>query len=118
MTAEKYNYILGKLKKSKFRGSFHLVEKDREVIDEKGMDVIKEHAREILRQRIGSLEENDGRQTPWKGHPVFVGQHATATCCRKCLTKWHGMPLARELSEEEIDYFADLVSEWMKSEMQ
>lgn len=110
-------FVLNKLKKSRFRSSFHLEEKEKGIVEEKGIGVIREHARELLRQRIGSLGDNDGRQTPWKGHPVFVGQHATATCCRKCLWKWHGVPIARQLDESEIDYFADLICEWIGEEM-
>lgn len=33
-----------------------------------------------------------GRQTPYRGHPVFVAQHAAATCCRTCLERWHAIP--------------------------
>jgi hypothetical protein len=43
-------------------------------------------------KRLGSANPlNDGKQTPFKGHPVFIAQHATATCCRGCLAKWHGI---------------------------
>lgn len=35
--------------------------------------------------------DNDGKQTPMRGHPVFIAQHATATCCRECLKKWHNI---------------------------
>jgi len=36
-----------------------------------------------------ALLKNDGKQTPMRGHPVFIAQHATATCCRRCLWKWY-----------------------------
>ena len=43
-------------------------------------------------KRIAPKEPlNDGKQTPMKGHPVFIAQHATATCCRECTRKWHKM---------------------------
>ena len=45
---------------------------------------------------------NDGRQTPMRNHPVFVAQHATATCCRGCLARWHGIPPGRELTADDI----------------
>ncbi|MEU6081408.1 DUF4186 family protein [Streptomyces sp. NPDC047108] len=37
----------------------------------------------------------DGRQTPYRGHPVFVAQHATATCCRGCPQRCHHIPQGR-----------------------
>jgi hypothetical protein len=33
-----------------------------------------------------------------RGHPVFIAQHATATCCRGCLAKWHDIPAGRALT--------------------
>ena len=86
----KIDDILGRLAKSKFRSSFHLKEKDLIYIKEKGLDKIREHANEFINKRIKpSIILNDGKQTPMREHPVFISQHATATCCRKCLEKWH-----------------------------
>ena len=42
---------------------------------------------------------NDGKQTPMRGHPVFIAQHATATCCRECIRKWHKMQPGKGLSQ-------------------
>ncbi len=41
-------------------------------------------ARARLRETAPRAAEprNDGKQTPFRGHPVFTAQHATATCCR------------------------------------
>ena len=105
---------LFKLTKSKFRSSFHLKEKDISLIEQKGIETIRKHAKEILTKRIKIRPKNDGRQTPFKAHPVFVAQHATATCCRKCMEKWHKIPKNKPLSEQEINYFADLIIEWIK----
>lgn len=82
--------ILNNLSKSNFRSKFHLKTKDIEYINEKGMDKIREHAYDFISKRLGPKTiPNDGRQTPMRGHPVFIAQHATATCCRGCLYKWH-----------------------------
>jgi hypothetical protein len=51
----------------------------------------------------------DGRQTPWEGNPMFYAQHATATCCRRCLEEWHNIPRGRELTDAEISYCTSLV---------
>src|SRR6478672_10394538 len=97
--------ILARLGKSRFRRRFHLNSKDRNYLDSKGMSVVLEHAADFIKKRLAPAHpSNDGKQTPWRGHPVFVAQHATATCCRGCLEKWHGLSKGRELTEREIDY--------------
>ena len=75
--------ILEKLSKSTFRNRFHLTEKDIKYIDDKGMDVIREHTMDFISKRLApAVIPNDGKQTPMRGHPTFIAQHATATCCR------------------------------------
>ena len=52
-----------------------------------------------------------------RGHPVFIGQHATATCCRNCLYKWHHISKDKELSQEEIDYIVNIIMQWIYKEI-
>ena len=59
---------------------------------------------------------NDGKQTPMKGHPVFIAQHACACCCRGCLEKWHHIPNGKNLNKKEIDYIVNLIMLWIKKE--
>lgn len=109
------NEILLKLNKSKFRSSFHLKEKDKIYIKEKGIDKIRSHAYDFVEKRLAPKEIlNDGKQTPMRGHPVFIGQHATATCCRGCLEKWHHISKGKELSREEIDYIVNVIMKWIE----
>ncbi len=111
------NDILDKLSKSKFRSSFHLRKYMIEYIDDKGLEVIKSHAYDFIKKRLApKIIPNDGKQTPTKGHPVFIAQHATATCCRSCLNKWHHIPMDKELNESEINYIVNLIMEWIKRE--
>lgn len=106
---------LKELNKSKFRSSFHLRKKEIAYIDKVGMEKIKEHAYDFVRCKLAVKEpENDGKQTPMKNHPVFIAQHATATCCRGCLEKWHHISKGRELSDNEINYIVCLIMEWIK----
>ena len=113
-----YDEVLYKLSKSKFRSSFHLRRYMLNYINEKGLDKIKEHAYDFIRKRLApSVIPNDGKQTPMKGHPVFIAQHATATCCRSCLEKWHHIPKGRMLSEKEIDYILNLIMLWINKEI-
>ena len=88
-----------------FRGRFHLGAADRAYVERKGMRAVLEHAHEIIARRLAPAHPaKDGKQTPFRGHPVFVAQHATATCCRACLAKWHGIEKGRELKREETDH--------------
>ena len=61
---------------------------------------------------------NDGKQTPMKGHPVFIAQHATATCCRECIRKWHKIQPGRELSQIQQEYLVDVIMTWIQREME
>lgn len=109
------NIMLDKLQKSKFRSSFKLKEKEKLYVKEKGLETIKEHAYDFINKRLApSFILNDGKQTPMKGHPVFIAQHATATCCRNCLYKWYKIPKNRQLSEKEVDYIVNIITEWIK----
>ena len=106
--------ILNQLQKSKFRSGFKLKEKEKLYIKEKGLEKIKDHAYDFINKRLApSFIINDGKQTPMKGHPVFIAQHATATCCRNCLYKWYKIPKNRQLSDKEIDYIVNVIMKWM-----
>ena len=103
---------------SKFRSSFHLKKTDIEYINKKGMPIIKEHAHDFINKRLKDPSKiNDGKQTPMKGHPVFIAEHATATCCRGCLYKWHHIDPYHDLTEEEIKYIVNIIMLWIKKEM-
>ncbi len=109
--------IWRRLAASTFRSSFHLKRKDKVYVREKGLEVIQNHAYDFIRKRLAPKEIcNDGKQTPMKGHPVFIAQHATATCCRECLYKWHKISKNKELSEIEIDYIVQVIMTWIKRE--
>jgi len=112
-----YDDILNRLSFSKFRSSFSLKKKDIEYIDKIGFDKIREHAIDFINKRIKPKDiKNDGKQTPYKGHPVFIAEHATATCCRGCIYKWHKIEENKELSDDEVDYIVELIMEWIKKE--
>lgn len=105
-----------RLSKSKFRSKFKLNLKDKEYIKEKGINKIKEHAYDFINKRLAPKEIlNDGKQTPMRGHPVFIAQHATGTCCRGCLYKWHKIPEGRKLTDEEVDYVVNVIMKWISN---
>lgn len=102
------------LKNSKFRSSFHLRKYMITYINQNGWNKIENHCRDFIEKRISTYSmEKDGKQTPMKGHPVFVAQHATATCCRGCLEKWHHIPKNRVLTEREKKFITALIMEWL-----
>ena len=106
-----------RLQKSKFRSRFHLKPKDIQYINDKGMDTIQRHAEDFIRTRLAPADiPNDGKQTPMRGHPVFIAQHACACCCRGCLNKWYHVPTGRELTEGEQDRIVYLLMAWIKRE--
>ena len=106
--------VFTKLARSSFRRKFHLGEKDRAYLEDRGLQTVLAHGEDFIAKRLAPANpRNDGRQTPWKGHPVFVAQHATATCCRSCLAKWHDIPAGRELSSEEQSHVVEAISRWL-----
>lgn len=109
---------LARLQRSAFRTKFHLSEQDRQYIADKGMETIQRHAADFIRTRLAPASiPNDGKQTPMRGHPVFIAQHATATCCRGCLAKWHDIPAGRELTDREQHYVVQVIHRWLVIQM-
>jgi hypothetical protein len=93
--------LFATLGRSEFRSRFRLRGREVAYFKEKGLDAVLVHARQFIESRLAPAEPaNDGRQTPMRNHPAFIAQHATATCCRGCLEKWHGIPKGRPLSQD------------------
>lgn len=116
---QRINRVLERLSKSKFRSSFYLKTKDKEYVREKGIETIEKHTRDFIEKRLAPKEiKNDGKQTPMRGHPTFIAQHATACCCRGCLNKWHKIPKNIELSKEQKDYIVEVIMTWIKRQME
>ena len=106
------------LAKSAFRSKFHLQGKDLVYLRTKGLPTVIVHAKDFIAKRLApAVIENDGKQTPFRGHPVFVAQHATACCCRACLEKWHRIPRSRPLTPAEEDYVVKVLERWLQNEM-
>ena len=91
--------LFERLAKSDFRSRFHLSKQDREYVMEKG------------------FIPNDGKQTPMRGHPVFLAQHATGCCCRGCFFKWHHISAGRALTKEEQEYAVAVLMAWIEKQM-
>ena len=96
---------------------FRLGPRERAYLDERGLALVLDHARDFVLKRLAPAEPpNDGKQTPMRGHPVFIAQHATATCCRSCLAKWHGIPAGRPLSDAEQQHVVLAIARWIEAQ--
>ena len=110
-----YEELKIRLAASPFRSRFALTDTERAYIAERGFGALRAQAEKIVRERLApAVPRNDGRQTPMRGHPVFVAQHATATCCRGCLAKWHGIPAGRPLNDAEVAHVVSCLFAWIR----
>lgn len=110
--------IFARLAASPFRRRFKLTASDRAYLAQKGLSEVLAHAADFIEKRLAAPNPvNDGKQTPFRGHPVFVAQHATATCCRGCLAKWHGIARGRRLERTDRDYILAVLERWLKREV-
>jgi len=109
--------IFEALSTSAFRSKFHLQPKELVYLHAKGLPTVLLHAEDFIAKRLApAVPENDGKQTPFRGHPVFVAQHATACCCRGCLEKWHKIPRGRTLTPREQAYIITVLERWLHEE--
>lgn len=107
--------IFDRLGRSAFRQRFRLAARERDYLEAKGLETVLSHAQDFIARRLAPPEPaNDCKQTPFRGHPVFVAQHATATCCRGCLAKWHGIPAGRELTDSEQRHVTRAIERWLR----
>lgn len=116
--ARRIGQALAALQRSPFRRRFRPGAKDRAYIARHSLPVILDHGRNFIAVRLApAAPRNDGKQTPRRGHPVFVAQHATATCCRGCLAKWHRLPAGRALAEPEQAYVLAVIRTWLERQL-
>lgn len=117
-SAYDFTRLFERLAKSAFRSRFRLTQKDKSYIVSKGMATIRRHAMDFVTKRLApAVIPNDGKQTPLRGHPVFLAQHATGCCCRSCLSKWHHIPAGRQLTEEEQQYIVAVLMTWIERQL-
>ena len=101
-----------------FRARFHLRGRERALVQLRGLQAIRRHAADLITRRVSpAMPHKDGLQTPYRGHPVFVAQHATGTCCRSCLERNHEIARGHELTESERRYVVDVIMRWVEREI-
>ena len=101
-----------------FRARFRLRGRERAIVQLRGMHAVRGHAADLFAKRVAPARpRKDGTQTPYRGHPVFVAQHATATCCRTCLERWHEIPQGAALDVDQQAYAVDVICRWIEREL-
>ncbi len=114
---KRWEELQRRLKTSPFRSRFKLGERELAYLAEKGGRTIGRQAEKFIVERLSpAAPRNDGKQTPMRGHPVFIAQHATALCCRSCAEKWHGIPRGRPMTAEEIRWAVFVLCSWIRME--
>lgn len=109
--------VFERLKGSAFRRRFRLGKVEAEYLRVKGADAVVEHAANFVDKRLSPANpDKDGKQTPFRGHPVFIAQHATATCCRGCIEKWHGIPRGQPLTGAEVAHLVSAITRWLRQQ--
>lgn len=104
----------GRLERSSFRRKFRLQGRELAYLQMWGLPHVMKQASDIIRARVAPASiPNDGRQTPWRSHPVFVAQHATGTCCRGCLEKIHEIPRGDDLTHAELGHVLAVLERWL-----
>jgi len=99
---------------SPFRSRFTLTGLELAYYHRKGITTVLDHGRRFLEDRLAFANPpNDGKQTPMSGHPFFLAQHATASCCRSCLRKWQFIPEGTPLTSEHITYILEVSRTWL-----
>ncbi|HEX7808078.1 MAG TPA: DUF4186 domain-containing protein [Thermoanaerobaculia bacterium] len=103
-----------RLATSSFRRKFKLQGRELAYLEMWGLPHVMKQADEIVRTRVAPAQpRNDGRQTPWRNHPVFIAQHATATCCRGCLARVPEIPKGHELTPDEMRHVLGAIERWL-----
>ncbi len=106
--------LFERLARSAFRRRFRLEGAERAYLGRNGLETVMSHGEKFITLRLAPANPaNDGKQTPMRNHPIFVAQHATATCCRGCLEKWHGISKGHELTAEEKEYVLSVLRRWL-----
>jgi len=117
------DYTFPALKYELIRHHFWHVEIDIKAVNHarrKGIVELRIAAENRIRGSVGKAKAQlpfDGRQTPKSGNVLFYAQHATASCCRKCIEEWHGIPSDRALTNTEVTYLTDLVMLYVKDRL-
>lgn len=115
---KEWTALKGKLKKAGRLEQFTLGEPEQEYVTSRGMDILRLHATDFVNKRLAPANpKNDGRQTPTKGHPVFIAQHACGCNDRASVEEFFGYEKGRELTEKEVGIIVDVILRWIEEHL-
>lgn len=107
-----------KLRKDGRFEKFVLGESEREYVTSRGMDILRLHATDFVNKRLASANPNNsGRQTPTKGHPVFIAQHAMGCNDREGLMAYYDIPMNEPLTKEQEEMIVELILRWIEENL-
>ena len=110
--------IRAKLDRDGRSAKFTLGEAEVEYIQSRGIDILRLHATDFIQKRIAPAEpKNDGHQTPTKGHPVFIAQHACGCNDRDTVETFFSLKKGKQLSEKEVTLIVDVLISWMHDQL-
>lgn len=118
LTDKDWNVLKKKLSDDGRIDKFLLGEAEQEYVTSRGMDILRLHAADFVNKRLAPANpKNDGRQTPTKGHPVFIAQHACGCNDRSALEQFFGIEKGRELSDDEAERVVDVILRWIEEHL-
>lgn len=118
LSSKEWSELKQKLEASGRLKKFVLGEPEREYVTSRGMDILRLHATDFVNKRLAPENpKNDGRQTPTKGHPVFIAQHATGCNDRDGLEEFFGIEKGRALTDEEVEKVVDAILRWIEENL-
>ena len=118
LSDQDWNALKKKLAKDGRLEKFALGDPEKEYVTSRGMDILRLHATDFVNKRIApALPKNDGRQTPAKGHPVFIAQHATGCNDRESLEQFFGIKKGKELTGAQVDKVVDAILRWIEEHL-
>ncbi|MFB6213336.1 MAG: DUF4186 family protein [Candidatus Nanohaloarchaea archaeon] len=93
-----------------------LDEQDIELIQQVGIDGVREQARSMVEKKLRKKPGNDGEQTPIGGNPVYKAMHACNVASREEMHLAHGIPDDKELTDNQVESISSLLSRWVARE--
>jgi hypothetical protein len=116
-------FTFASLRNELIRHHFWHVEIDERAVNHarrKGWIRLHDAVENRIRRSVGpATPPRDGYQTPREGsgNSIYYAQHATASCCRRCIEEWHAVPMGRELTEAEIHYLVELAMFYLRDRL-
>ena len=119
LSKKEWEALKKKLSESGRLEKFVLGEPEKEYVTSRGMDILRLHATDFVNKRLAPANpKNDGRQTPTKGHPVFIAQHATGCNDRDGVQEFFGIEKGVELTEEQVNKIVAVILRWIEENLE